>query len=197
MGDMRQLFTEARRVVDEKEQEELERKMLEGEFTLDDFKNQLEKMAKPGLMQKMMGLMPGMGEVKKMLEGEDTEGGIEQATGIINSMTPAERRNPKIDRSQPPSADRGGGRRAGAGSQPAGQAVRHDGTDHEDAWPAREWGPHAGDSRTAGERHAGSGRQGPADQERDRAPAVAEREGQTEETAREGETPSAATVGSD
>ncbi len=96
LGDMRQLFTEARRVVDEKEQEELERKMLEGDFTLDDFKNQLEKMAKPGLMQKMLGLMPGMGEAKKMLEGEDAEGGIRQASGIINSMTPAERRNPKI-----------------------------------------------------------------------------------------------------
>ena len=96
MGDMRQLFTEARRVVDEKEQEELERKMLEGEFTLDDFKGQLEKMAKPGLLQKMVGLMPGMGDAKKMLEGEDTESGIKQATGIINSMTPAERRNPKL-----------------------------------------------------------------------------------------------------
>ncbi len=96
MGDMRQLFTEARRVIDEKEQQELERKMLEGDFTLDDFKGQLEKMAKPGLLQKMVGLMPGMGEAKKMLDSEDTEGGIKQATGIINSMTLAERRNPKL-----------------------------------------------------------------------------------------------------
>lgn len=96
MGDMRQLYTEARRVVDEEEQEELERKMRDGQFTLDDFKDQLAKMAKPGLMQKMVGLMPGMGEMKDMLEGEDTEGGIKRATGIINSMTPAERRNPKL-----------------------------------------------------------------------------------------------------
>ena len=96
MGDIRQLFTEARKVVDEKEQKELERKMLEGDFTLDDFRNQLEKMAKPGLMQKMLGLMPGMNEAKKMLDNEDTAGGIRQATGIINSMTLAERRNPKI-----------------------------------------------------------------------------------------------------
>ncbi len=70
--------------------------MLEGDFTLDDFRNQLEKMAKPGLMQKMLGLMPGMNEAKKMLDNEDTAGGIRQATGIINSMTLAERRNPKI-----------------------------------------------------------------------------------------------------
>jgi signal recognition particle subunit SRP54 len=47
-------------------------------------------------MQKMMGLMPGMGDLQKMLQGEDTEGGIRQTIGIINSMTPEERRNPKI-----------------------------------------------------------------------------------------------------
>ena len=96
MGDMRQLYTEARRVVDEKEQQELERKMRAGEFTLEDFRDHLEKLAKPGLMQKMVGLMPGMGDLREMLEGEDTEGGIKQATGIINSMTPGERRNPKL-----------------------------------------------------------------------------------------------------
>ncbi|MFW6172078.1 MAG: signal recognition particle protein, partial [Planctomycetota bacterium] len=81
MGDMRQLYTEARRVVDEKEQEELERKMREGQFTLDDFKDQLEKMAKPGLMQKMVGLMPGMGEMKDLLDSEDTEGATKRMTG--------------------------------------------------------------------------------------------------------------------
>jgi len=70
--------------------------MRAGEFTLDDFKVQLEKMAKPGLMQKMMGLMPGFGDMQKMLEQEDTEGSIRQTVGIINSMTKAERRNPKL-----------------------------------------------------------------------------------------------------
>ena len=96
MGDIRQLVTEARRVVDEKNQQELERKMLEGQFTLDDFKDQLEKMAKPGLMQKMLGLMPGMGEAMKAIENEDAEGGMRRLVGIIDSMTREERRNPKI-----------------------------------------------------------------------------------------------------
>jgi signal recognition particle subunit SRP54 len=96
LGDVRQLVSEARKVVDEKEQQELERKMREGEFTLDDFKDQLQKLAQPGLMQKMLGYMPGMGDMTKMLEGEDTEGGIRQTVGIINSMTADERRNPKI-----------------------------------------------------------------------------------------------------
>ncbi len=96
MGDIRQLVTEARRVVDEKNQQELERKMLEGQLTLDDFKEQLEKMAKPGLMQKMLGLMPGMGDAMKALQSEDAEGGMRRMVGIINSMTPAERRAPKL-----------------------------------------------------------------------------------------------------
>jgi len=96
MGDVVALVDEVQKVVDAKEQEELEAKMQSGEFTLDDFRVQLEKMSKPGLMQKMMGLMPGMGELQKMMEQEDTEGGIKQTVGIINSMTPGERRNPKI-----------------------------------------------------------------------------------------------------
>jgi signal recognition particle subunit SRP54 len=53
-------------------------------------------MAKPGLMQKMLGLMPGMGEAMKALENEDAEEGMRRMVGIINSMTRAERRNPKI-----------------------------------------------------------------------------------------------------
>ena len=95
MGDIRR-WSEVRRVVDEENQEELERKMLEGQFTLDDFREQLEKMAKPGLMQKMIGLMPGMGEAMKVVQNEDTEGGMRRMVGIINSMTREERRNPKI-----------------------------------------------------------------------------------------------------
>jgi signal recognition particle subunit SRP54 len=96
MGDVVALVGEVQRVIDAKEQAALEEKMRSGEFTLDDFRDQLEKMAKPGLMQKMMGLMPGMGELQKMLQGEDAEGSMRQTVGIINSMTPAERRNPKI-----------------------------------------------------------------------------------------------------
>jgi signal recognition particle subunit SRP54 len=96
MGDVVALVGEVQKVVDAEEQAALEEKMRAGEFTLDDFKVQLEKMSKPGLMQKMMGLMPGMGEINKLIEQEDTEGGIKQTIGIINSMTADERRNPKI-----------------------------------------------------------------------------------------------------
>ncbi len=68
MGDVVALVGEVQKVVDAEEQAALEEKMKSGEFTLDDFKVQLEKMSKPGLMQKMMGLMPGMGEINKLME---------------------------------------------------------------------------------------------------------------------------------
>ncbi|MEO1526198.1 MAG: signal recognition particle protein [Planctomycetota bacterium] len=96
MGDIVAAAAEAHRIVDEKEREELEQKMASGEFTLDDFKNMMEKVAKPGLMGRMMSLMPGMGQFKEALESEEAEGGIKQTIGAINSMTAEERRTPKI-----------------------------------------------------------------------------------------------------
>ena len=95
MGDVVALVDQVRQVVDEKDQQELEAKIQAGEFTLDDFKNQLQHLSKPGLMQKLMGLMPGMGEISKMMGDADTEGDTKRLIGIINSMTPDERRNPK------------------------------------------------------------------------------------------------------
>jgi len=96
MGDIVAAAREAHRIVDEKEREELEAKMASGDFTLDDFKNMMQKVAQPGLMGRMMSLMPGMGEFKEMMESEEAEGGIRQMIGAINSMTMEERRNPRI-----------------------------------------------------------------------------------------------------
>ncbi|MEM0926746.1 MAG: signal recognition particle protein, partial [Planctomycetota bacterium] len=96
MGDIVAMAAEAHRIVDEKEREELEAKMASGEFTLDDFKNMMEKVSKPGLMGRMMSLMPGMGQFKEALDSDEAAGGIRQMVGAINSMTAEERRNPKI-----------------------------------------------------------------------------------------------------
>jgi signal recognition particle subunit SRP54 len=97
MGDVVALVRETQRLVDEDERVRMEEKLRKGEVTLEDFRDQLEKFMKPGLMMKLLGLMGGpMKEVQKMMEGEDTEGGMKRMIGIINSMTPAERRNPKI-----------------------------------------------------------------------------------------------------
>ncbi len=96
MGDIVAAAREAHRIVDEKEREELEAKMASGEFTLDDFKNMMQKVAKPGLMGKMMGLMPGMGDLKDVIESDEAASGIRQTIGAINSMTMEERKNPKL-----------------------------------------------------------------------------------------------------
>ncbi|MEM9826849.1 MAG: signal recognition particle protein [Planctomycetota bacterium] len=96
MGDIVQAAREAHRIVDEREREEMEAKMVKGEFSLDDFRKMMEKVAKPGLMGRMMGLMPGMGQFKEMMDSEDAAKGIKQTIGAINSMTMEERRNPKI-----------------------------------------------------------------------------------------------------
>lgn len=96
MGDMVGLFDTVQKAVDVEQQKKLEEKLAAGEFTLDDFKGQLKQVLQPGLMTKMLGLLPGMGEVTKMMSGQDTEGEARRIVGIIDSMTAKERRNPKI-----------------------------------------------------------------------------------------------------
>ena len=99
MGDVLALVDEAQKLVDEKEQQKLQESLEKGQFTLDDFRNHMQKMAKPGLMQKMMGLMPGMPnmkEVNELMNQGETSKQIRQMVGIIDSMTPEERRNPKV-----------------------------------------------------------------------------------------------------
>jgi signal recognition particle subunit SRP54 len=54
------------------------------------------QILRPGLMTRMLGLLPGMGEISKVLNNSDTEKGVKRMVGIIDSMTPQERRTPKI-----------------------------------------------------------------------------------------------------
>ncbi len=96
LGDIVAVAQEAHRMIDEKEREKLEGRLASGQFTLEDFRGILEKVAKPGLMQKMIGLMPGMGDLKQMMQGADADGEIRTMLGVIDSMTKEERRNPKI-----------------------------------------------------------------------------------------------------
>jgi signal recognition particle subunit SRP54 len=95
-GDIVGLAQMARQVIDEEHQKELEAKIQSGEFTLDDFKKQMKQMLQPGLMMKMLKLMPGMGELGKMMGDVNAEEDARRFVGIIDSMTAKERRNPKI-----------------------------------------------------------------------------------------------------
>jgi signal recognition particle subunit SRP54 len=94
MGDVLALVDEAQKLVDEKEQLRLQEAFEKGKFTLDDFRNHIAKMAKPGLLQRMMGLLPGMPNISEVMGNQDTSRQIRQMVGIIDSMTPEERREP-------------------------------------------------------------------------------------------------------
>lgn len=94
MGDIRSLVDIAEKEFDKEEMAKQQAKLAKGQFTLADFKKMLMQVKQPGLMQKMMGLIPGMGGLNQMLGEADTEGEMSRLLGIIDSMTPAERENP-------------------------------------------------------------------------------------------------------
>jgi len=96
MGDILGLVDTVQKAVDIEKQKELEAKLAAGEFTLDDFKGQLRQVLQPGLMMKMMSMLPGMGQLTDMMNGEEAEGEMKRMLGIIDSMTLKERRNPKL-----------------------------------------------------------------------------------------------------
>ena len=96
MGDVLEIVRTAQQEFDQDEMLRAEERLRQGEFTLEDFRKQLSQLAKPGLMQKMMGLMPGMGELNKMMGDVDLENDTKRLFGIIDSMTPHERRNPSV-----------------------------------------------------------------------------------------------------
>src|SRR3954463_3446035 len=96
MGDIVALVDLAQKTVDAEKQKELERKLMEGEISLDDFKQHLRTFLQPGLMMKMLGMIPGMGGMMEAMKGTEAENDVRRMIGIIDSMTPAERRNPKI-----------------------------------------------------------------------------------------------------
>jgi signal recognition particle subunit SRP54 len=110
-GDLMGLIEKVSRVQQEISQEELvkqQKKLAEGDFTLDDFRKQFEQMKKMGPMKDMMASMPG-GMADLIPEGEDPEESMRRIQGIIDSMTKEERRNPDI-------IDIGRRRRIAAGS---------------------------------------------------------------------------------
>ena len=101
-GDIMSLVEKAHREFDQDEMLEQEERMKRGEFTLEDFKKQLLQMKKLGPMQKVMGMIPGMGGMKEAMDGMDPEEDMKRVFGIIDSMTAEERRNPTkvIDQSR-------------------------------------------------------------------------------------------------
>jgi signal recognition particle subunit SRP54 len=94
MGDMLTLIEQAEQVFEKEEAEAAAAKLFEGEFTLDDFLDQLQQVKKMGSISSIMGMLPGMPKELKNAEIGDDQVKVTEA--IIRSMTPEERRHPDI-----------------------------------------------------------------------------------------------------
>jgi signal recognition particle subunit SRP54 len=95
MGDILTLIEQAQKQFDEEEAKKAAAKISEGSFGLDDFIDQLQQVRKLGPMKNLLGMIPGMAQHREALDQFD-EKEIDRTEAIIRSMTPQERRDPKI-----------------------------------------------------------------------------------------------------
>jgi signal recognition particle subunit SRP54 len=96
MGDMLTLIEQAQKHFDESEAEQMAQKLASGnQFTLEDFLGQLQAIRRMGPIGNLLGMLPGMGQMKDAISQIDDKD-LDRTAAIIRSMTPAERDNPKI-----------------------------------------------------------------------------------------------------
>ncbi len=96
MGDVLSLIEKAQSEFDEKEALKLEQKLKKSQFDLEDFQAQLRQMKKLGSLEQILGMLPGMGQLKKLKQYKPDEKELVKVEAIINSMTKGERRRYKI-----------------------------------------------------------------------------------------------------
>lgn len=97
MGDMIGLIEKAEAAFDQKNQEEQASRMLKGQFTLEDFLQQLKQLRKMGPLSQVMDMLPGgLGQAAKNVDNAEAEAQLKKTEAIISSMTLKERRNPDI-----------------------------------------------------------------------------------------------------
>lgn len=96
MGDVLSLIERAEEVIDEEVAERSAKKLLEGNFDLEDFLEQLQQIKKLGPLNKVMDMIPGMGDLTKEIPQEEMDYRLKRTQAVISSMTSKERRNPKL-----------------------------------------------------------------------------------------------------
>src|SRR6187455_2763122 len=96
MGDVLSLIERAEAAIDKDDAERLEEKIRANEFTLEDFRDQLKTIRKMGPLEQIMGMLPGMGNLKALAENKPDDKQMDRVEAIINSMTPDERRKQHI-----------------------------------------------------------------------------------------------------
>ena len=96
MGDVLSLIEKAQEAIDEKEAKELGQKMMENDFTYDDYLTAMEQMKKLGSLSKIIDMIPGVPKEMKEIDFDAGEKQLARVKAIIYSMTPKERKNPKL-----------------------------------------------------------------------------------------------------
>lgn len=100
MGDVLTLIEQAQDKMDAEEAARAGQKMMDGNFTLDDFLSQMQQIKKLGPLGKVMEMIPGMGSQLKGVDMEEAENDMKRIEAIIQSMTLHERQNPKVIKAQ-------------------------------------------------------------------------------------------------
>ncbi|MEO8661150.1 MAG: signal recognition particle protein [Bryobacteraceae bacterium] len=96
MGDMLSLIEKVEESIDQKKAEEMQRKLIDNEFTLEDFRDQLKQLRKLGPLEGLLGMMPQLGPLKDLKNVKVDEKEITRVVAIIDSMTAKERANHMI-----------------------------------------------------------------------------------------------------
>ncbi len=110
MGDVLTLIEKAQTAFDEEEAIKLQKKLMQNQFTMQDFLEQLQKVKKLGSIGNLMGMIPGMGKLKDQIDPDEMEKRLSRVEAVMNSMSLKERRNPKLmDASRKKRVARGAG----------------------------------------------------------------------------------------
>ncbi|RPI07613.1 MAG: signal recognition particle protein, partial [Acidobacteriales bacterium] len=96
MGDVLSLIEKVEAAVDQKQVEEVQRKILEDDFTLDDFRDQMRQLRKLGPLESVLSMLPGLGPLKNLKDVKVDESQVTRVVAIIDSMTFRERANHMI-----------------------------------------------------------------------------------------------------
>ena len=94
MGDVLTLIEKAQEGIDEKKAKEMEQNLMKGEFTFDDYLEQMQQVKKMGNLSQLMGMIPGVGQQLKDVDIDEKQ--LDKVEAIIYSMTKEERANPSI-----------------------------------------------------------------------------------------------------
>jgi signal recognition particle subunit SRP54 len=96
MGDVLTAIEKAQEVMDQEQALAMGQKLVKGEFNLEDFRDQLQQLKQMGPLSQLLDMIPGMSQLTRDLAPDVTDQQMKMIEAIINSMTPEERRKPRI-----------------------------------------------------------------------------------------------------